>query len=210
MSTRARSWSGALPEPPRAAAGMSRTSAKVPKAAGLQMDPGLTTTVSSTTVPEEVPDTEGKTHTSGASPSGKSRAAARASQTCAGSRGTTGKSVRWRNSSRSASSIFRPSGRRTISRRMGLRASVEVRLTRMPLIFTCAGLGKNLTPILSNCSQMPVAAASGPSATSSGGCGSGWKQRTSSSDGTMSTSVEGFDRRRGCKARASLGRKCCV
>merc|ERR1712217_588618 len=75
--------------------GCNHNSAKEPSAAGRHRVPGFTKTVLSTKVLEAIPDIDGKMHTSGTVPEGKSKAVDRASQTCGGSRGTTGKRVRW-------------------------------------------------------------------------------------------------------------------
>mmetsp|Transcript_81001 Transcript_81001/g.234867 ORF Transcript_81001/g.234867 Transcript_81001/m.234867 type:complete len:213 (-) Transcript_81001:1449-2087(-) len=152
-----------------AGAGVSQISAKVPRAAGRQTLPGFTTSLPSTNWPDAVPVADGKTRTSGSSPPGKSKAAARFSEMFAGSRGTTGKSVRCCSKTRRARSMRRSSGRRTRPERStGLSASVEVTVRRRPSMFKWAGFGKSFAPIFRNMSE-PSSPRLGPRDASSGG-----------------------------------------
>mmetsp|Transcript_11863 Transcript_11863/g.31334 ORF Transcript_11863/g.31334 Transcript_11863/m.31334 type:complete len:210 (-) Transcript_11863:1317-1946(-) len=193
------------------AGGVTHSSAKVPIAAGRQSGPGFTKSVLSTNVPEAVPETEGKMHKSGVSASKKSSAAARASDTCGGSRGTTGKRLRCLRSRPRASSIFFCSGLSTRpALSTGLSASDEVMLTFSPLIWTWAGFGRNFTPRSVSLPQALASAGSSPSATFSGGCGSGWKHMTSSREGTRSTSVGELARRRGARHLVRSGSTWCA
>mmetsp|Transcript_18414 Transcript_18414/g.52845 ORF Transcript_18414/g.52845 Transcript_18414/m.52845 type:complete len:209 (+) Transcript_18414:235-861(+) len=190
MSTRAR-WSKAPPLP-SAGGGVSQTSAKEPMAAGRQTEPGFTTSRPSTNCPEAVPVADGKMRISGTSPSGKSRAAARASDTMAGSRGNTGKRRRCSRRRRRARSMRRSSGRTTRPERIrGLSASADVTVTRRPSILRCEGFGRNWAPKRRNCSA-PFWPSTGPRLKFNGGWGNGWKLKTSSREGRMKTSVEGL------------------
>mmetsp|Transcript_43243 Transcript_43243/g.128114 ORF Transcript_43243/g.128114 Transcript_43243/m.128114 type:complete len:211 (+) Transcript_43243:115-747(+) len=203
MRARSRRCAGFFP---LSAAGVTQSSAKLPSTAGRHSGPGFTKSVLSTNVPDGVPETAGKMHTSGVASSTKSSAAARASETCGGSRGTTGKRLRCFSSRPRASSIFLCSGRRTRpARSTGLSASDEVMLTLRPLISTWAGFGRNLTPRSASLPRALPSAGSSPSATFSGGCGSGWKHMTSSREGTRSTSVGELPRRSGARHRERSG-----
>mmetsp|Transcript_98020 Transcript_98020/g.204457 ORF Transcript_98020/g.204457 Transcript_98020/m.204457 type:complete len:200 (+) Transcript_98020:343-942(+) len=146
MSTRARCVN---PAPELGAPGTTTISAKVPATVGLHKGPGFTKSLLSTKCPPFAPFAEGKRIMSGTSLVGKSKAAARASETCAGSRGSTGKRLRCWRSSRKACSTGFSCGRRTRPERSTeLKASPEVTLTRRPPTERWAGFGTKRTPSL--------------------------------------------------------------